>query len=519
MHKLPIITTSITDDLFDEPIDTCILKLDDKKEKKSKKGDKKKGKKRKDHDETLPCLSQNDAFELFERQAFLQESILREGCEVPPSLILSSRYDSAFVFGRALSGNCVGKRTDIDGHIAVFGGSGSGKTTGLAIPTMHLWRDPIFAFDFKGDLIQWSTHAGRKAKMVSMVNESKNHDWWYDPFYFLRQGGDENLVQNARELAHAIIPLPYGIHDPFWIESARHVLTGAIVHFFNLGVGFIDAIIEIKTTRMSDLLETIYADDLAAACVNPDLCLNPKTLAGVSMELHNHLIAFATDQVVQDVLSCPKDVPRKMIRWEDLEHGDIFIRVDQSRVDQWGGIIRLMLVQLIRTLERRPEKHQPTGGNIKPTLLMLDEFPQYGRIDILPTALKILRSKNVTVSIFCQSLADLDEAYGQATRRTMLDNCLYKVILGASDAETQQYFSDLVGTVKTPSRGFTANYDEYGRQVGYGANISESREPIIHPHEFASLEDVVLLHPGHERFCRLKKELCFRKEPTKLIGG
>ena len=174
--------------------------------------------------------------------------------------------------------------------------------------------------------------------------------------------------------------------------------------------------------------------------------------------------------------------------------------------------MRLILVQLIRTLERRPEKYEPAGRRIPPTLLMLDEFPQYGKIEVITSALKILRSKNVTISLFCQSLADLDETYGKDTRRTILDNCPYKAILSASDAETQRYFSDLVGTVKVPSKSVTANFDELGYPAGYSVSVNESREPIIHPHEFAALEDIVLLHPGPERFCRVKKETYFRKK-------
>lgn len=236
------------------------------------------------------------------------------------------------------------------------------------------------------------------------------------------------------------------------------------------------------------------------------------------MELHNHIAVFATDSLIQDVLSPSEDIFKELITWEDLEIGDIFIRIDQSRIDQWRCVMRMMLVQLIRTLARRPEKkYSPEDANNKGTLLMLDEFPQYGRIDVIASALKILRSKNVTVSIFCQSLADLDETYGKDTRRSILDNCPYKAILSASDAETQRYFSDLVGTVKVPAKGISANFDELGQPSGYSASINESREAIIHPHEFASLSDIVLLHPGPERFCRVEKELYFRKEPPQDI--
>ena len=196
---------------------------------------------------------------------------------------------------------------------------------------------------------------------------------------------------------------------------------------------------------------------------------------------------------------------------------NIFIRLDQSRLEQWSSVVRLMLTQLIRTLQRRPEKYEPEGEKLKPILLMLDEFPQYGKIDLIPSALKILRSKNVTFSIFCQSFADIDEIYGNVTRRTILDNCPYKVILNAFDAETQQYCSALVGTVKSPSESLNMNFGEFGQPLNYSFAINESRKPIIYPHEFASLSDVIVLHPKPEQFCRVKKETWFKENSKNFL--
>jgi len=264
------------------------------------------------------------------------------------------------------------------------------------------------------------------------------------------------------------------------------------------------------------LLETLNTNEVAKACVNPDLVQNPRTLAGVSAELHNQIAIFATDTLVQDILSPSKDASCDRIKWEDLEHSDIFIRIDHSKLLQWNSVIRLMVTQLIRTLERRPEKHSPEGANVKPTLLLLDEFPQYGRIDVITSALATLRSKNVTIALFNQSLADLDAIYGKEVRRIILDNCPYKAILNASDAETQRYFSDLVGTVKVPSKGISANYTEFGQPLGYSCSVTETREPIIHPHEFGSMQNIALLHPYG--FSRIEKMSC-RKSSTPIPIG
>ncbi len=480
-----------------------------KKKKKSKHRHKKEG-------DNLLCFPLDDALLQFRRERFQEGAIARAGNNIPSSLILNGN-SPGFFFGKTITGHYVGKPQVKDGHIAVIGGSGSGKTTGIAIPTTWTWKGTIFSFDFKGDLIKRA--ARRSVKILYMIRGQTN-SFWYDPYYILHRDGEENLVQNVRELVQAIIPLPRDADDPFWIVSARNVLTGAVIYYFRLGKDFIDSMLEIKNTNMEKLLEKIKTDKMAAACVNPDIGLNPKTLAGVSMELHNHIMVFATDTLIQDVLSSSGDIPKETIFWEDLERTSIFVRIDQSKIGQWQSVMRLMLVQLMRTLERRPEKYELEGMKVKPTLLMLDEFPQYGKIDVFVPSFRILRSKNVTISIFCQSLADLDEIYGEAARRVILDNCPYKAVLGASDAETQLFFSNLVGRVRVPSEGVSVNFDEIGQLVGHSVNINESRELIIYPHEFSSLSDIVLLHPEIGGFCRVEKETRFRDSLNKkLIEG
>jgi len=488
-------------------------------EKKAKKRRKKQRKKRKlkkaeahmlSYYKSPPTISPADAIREFERNLFLRQPELYNLARAPDKLVFDPHHESAFFLGQAQNGY-VGKPENYDGHIAVFGGSGSGKSSGIAIPTIATWRSSIFAIDFKGELVAQALQQKRKSKILNLLSGAEN-DCWYDVFYFLRQDDSDNVVQNARELAQAIIPLPHDAPEPFWIMCAQNVLTGAILYYFDLGAEFIEAMICIKTTPISHLLRTISANTTAGACINLDISETPKLLAGISAELHNRIAVFATDKLVQKVLSPSEELHLSPICWEDLEHEDIFIRVDHRRIRQWDGVLRLMLVQLIRTLESRPEKYSPEGAEIPPTLLLLDEFPQYGKIDIITSALQTLRSKNTTIALFCQSLSDLDMVYGVKTRCSIVENCPFKVVLNASDAETQRYFSSLVGTAKFPNKGISTNFNEIGQAVSYSIQIAEVRDLIIQPHEFAALQDIVLLHPEPERFCRLGKIMHHRTD-------
>ena len=105
-----------------------------------------------------------------------------------------------------------------------------------------------------------------------------------------------------------------------------------------------------------------------------------------------------------------------------------------------------MCTQLIRHLERRADRFSPEGNPSPQLLLLLDEFPRFGKIERLTAAMTTLRSKGVNFCLIIQSLAQLDCIYGENERRIILDNCQYKTILQAADADTQAFLSELAGT-------------------------------------------------------------------------
>src|SRR5512138_2098341 len=101
--------------------------------------------------------------------------------------------------------------------------------------------------------------------------------------------------------------------------------------------------------------------------------------------------------------------------------------------------------------ERRHE------SNDTPILFLLDEFARFGKLEGIVHGLATLRSKKITICILIQSLAQLDATYGQEQRKIIADNCGYKAILRATDADTQRYFSQLVGTELQKQKSYTSS--------------------------------------------------------------
>jgi type IV secretion system protein VirD4 len=143
---------------------------------------------------------------------------------------------------------------------------------------------------------------------------------------------------------------------------------------------------------------------------------------------------------------------------------------------------------------------------------MLDEFPRLGKIEAVITGLATLRSKKITIMPIIQSLAQLDATYGHEQRKIIADNCSWKAVLNATDADTQKYFSQLVGTEQRVKESRTrSGYDSAMMNILTDTKVSESvststeEKAIIRPEEFAYLnKEVVLLTPyGYSRVQQL----------------
>ena len=405
----------------------------------------------------------------------------------PPKELLSVK-PQGFVFGEIQQffsqQQYFCKAEQTDGHILIVGGAGSGKSTGLAIPSLWAWQQRIFAIDIKGEL---SAATAGKPGQRKVFNPMNPDSWGYDPFYLLRHS--DNPAQTAKEIAAAIIPEPANAKDPFWVQSAQNLLAGLILYYQADGLSFVETVTRILNSPIAAQME--YAEkypqhNAANIYLNQFVGMDKKTLIGIFAELSNHIMLFAADEHIKAALS-----KKNTISPEDLEQGiDIYLSIPEDKLDQWKPLFTLITNQFLKHFERRPD------NNATPILFLLDEFPRLGKIEAITTGLTTLRSKKITIALIIQSLAQLDYLYGPVLRRVILDNCGYKAILGATDADTQEYFSRLVGTKEATWQGESSSYEpDSGEQRGYTVSQHVIDRRIIQPHEFATLGDVVLLTP------------------------
>ena len=402
----------------------------------------------------------------------------------------------------------IGMPQGADGNILIVGGSGSGKSTGIIEPTLKTWRGAICATDIKGELSRYYEEARKRNEEMRpyiVFDPTQVDGLSYDPFWWVLQDDADNRVANVMDIVRTIIPSLPNENQPFWRESEQAILAAGLLYYYECGLSFSQSLGKLLDVDLKQFIEEVNAsDNLYARFILGKRFseLEDRLLADFDRGLRNKLSTLVVDEKISHAFRGEREGAR-CFNWSDLDRFNIFLRIPLDKTEQWGGAINLMYAQLIRYLERRPEKHTAEGQNNIQTLLLFDEFPQLGKLEMITSAVSTLRSKSVNMCLVVQSIAQLDMIYGEHARRVIFDNCQYQIFLRANDRETQKLLSDLIGTTNVLQESVSKQTNEDGKTTGYSKQRTEAREPRVFPHEFSTLQDVLLASPFG--VCRVKK--------------
>lgn len=430
--------------------------------------------------------------------------------KVPDEFRLGQKHGIRVGFsGNAVKGSA-GIPQGTDGNLLVIGGNGSGKSLGVAKPTLESWSGPLFATDIKGEL---SAHyaelllRGKVSRPFLIVDPTDPAGPSYDPFWLLETDGPDALVRNAFDLAAILCPASRDGHDRFWTMSEQAVLAAAIIWGFDRGLSFSETTAFVLSKPLGELGDELQrsGDERVRAILGEVGQHKGEMLADIERGVRNNLMSGVADPCLAHFLRGRRET-RDAFGWGDLDRCNVFLRLPPEKIETWGWVVRLLCAQLLRHLERRPEKHSEQGSAVPQTLLLLDEFPRFGPVEPLANALATLRSKRVNICLLIQSIAQLDHIYGQPVREIILDNTQFKLILQAGDPETQEALSRMIGTGLRLQNSLGVSMDAKAtRTESMNWGTAETQDFRIPPHQLATLKKPVFLTPLG--ICKVKKFL------------
>lgn len=364
-------------------------------------------------------------------------------------------------------GELIEKPSDKEGHTLVIGGTGTGKTRGHGIPTLVRWNGTGLIVDIKGELNEKTAHL----KPNSIIFSTEKQLARYNPLDFIQE------IEDVQEIGRNMFPIPQK-GDPFWVQCAQSVFSAACWEY-RKEKSFSEVAQFLCGNPGQEIIDTLLASDQLETRIlaNTVTDLKPEALAGIFAEIRGKLATIAVDKTIQYATSQSDFSP------EDIETSMIYLQVSEARLKQYGEIFTVIIGQFLRYLTMREEAKNP------PVLIMLDEFPRLGKMSEIVGGLATLRSRNVHLMLIIQSLTQLDMLYGKDERKVIVDNCSFKLVLNATDTETQKYFSDMAGQK-------TVQIKSYSQGEGYRKEqtftTSEQGVPLIRPEEFGVLEKPIL---------------------------
>lgn len=154
----------------------------------------------------------------------------------------------------------------------------------------------------------------------------------------------------------------------------------------------------------------------------------------------------------------------------------VYFTVPADDVTAIAPLVRLFFSDLIATLQH----HEPGPDEPFPVLILLDEFQRIGRMQIIIDSISLLRSYRGNLAIVTQTIPNLDEVYGETSRKALQGGAGIKLYLTPSEEDTVQELSASVGmtTKRVVSKSRTI-----GAGGVFGTNVSERTEdhPLLPP--------------------------------------
>lgn len=403
---------------------------------------------------------------------------------------------SGMIFGKTKKGGkYISKPETEPGHALVTGGSRSGKTTSVAVPTLRKWKGRVFAVDIKPELHDLCKDY-RDPEKILVLDPASPDTVGYDPMYVLRESA--NPAQAAKMIASTVCPLTPEIKDPYWIENAQRIFTAALLFWKN--ESFAQVIDNVLTTPAKKIIADIIDsnDTLALPFVVQYRDMEDKQISSIMTTLLGKIDIFSTDTQLKSVLDNSK---WRLLRPVDLEEYDVFLKLPEYNLEIWKPFVSLVINQFLESFMHRSNDLTQT-----PILFMLDEFPRLGKVPAIENGLATLASKKIEIMLLIQSKSQLDTIYGKDVTKSIVDNCSWKAVLKATEPETQKWFSDMVGTYDKEKKSKNFNQNDIGVASGSGISTSTQETRIIKPEEFAYLDkECVLLSPtGYQKLDQVR---------------
>jgi type IV secretion system protein VirD4 len=387
-------------------------------------------------------------------------------------------------------------------HILTIGPTRSGKGRRLLAPELiHDTDRSIVVVDPKGELAKWTARHRAKFGEVFAVDPfglledlpglglksaGYNPMRWLDP-------KSEDFIDDATVIAEAICPVE-SQREPHFEQGAQEIVAGLIIYhrLINSDAQLGDIRRDLgRTPKLwRDLL---LGDDMGRTkegwpCVFmvadehdiPALWTKLGELTAISpedRELNGFVRSAKTQTRFLDSPPVSRDLSRSGVDFGALKQKPVtvYLVLPPVRLVTHAKWLRLVISGAIEAL-RKTLDHDGRPD----TLIILDEFPQLGRMQSVETGVQLNAGYGIKFWIVVQNISQLQNLYDDNWETFTSAGALTS--FGPRDPTTSEYLAKLSGERTIEVRGDSRDHAGH-----HSVSISRQRRENIMPHQFEQL--------------------------------
>ena len=381
-------------------------------------------------------------------------------------------------------------------NLLICGGSGAGKTRFFAKPNVMQCNCSYVILDPKGEILRDTggllEKEGYVVKVLDLINMQKSH--CYNPFVYLRDDNDvQRLVTN---LFKSTTPKGSQSNDPFW-DTAASMLLLSLVFYLKyeapeeeqnftmvmemLRAGEVKEDEEMFSSPLDILFERLESDNpehIAVKYYRDYHSGSAKTLKSIQITLASRLEKFNLESLssitIHDELELSTIGEKKTALFALIPDNDT----------SFNFIVSILYTQLFQQLFYTAD-HKYKGRLPVHVHFVMDEFANVSLPDDFAKILSVMRSREVSVSIILQNMAQL-KALFEKDWESIVGNCDEFLYLGGNEQSTHKYVSELMGKENLDINTYGRSY---GRNGNYSTNYQQTGRELMTPDEVRMLDN------------------------------
>ena len=413
---------------------------------------------------------------------------------------LNKKYKQPNNYNKILTKNVSvglnGKKHRRNVNVLVIGGSGAGKTFSYCKPNVMQCTSSYVILDPKGEIVRDTGYLleknGYEVRVLDLINMEKSH--CYNPFVYIKTDNDvQKLVTN---LFKSTTPKGSSTNDPFWDTAASMLLLALIFYLkYEAPEEEQNFVMVMELLRAGDVkeddddyvspldmlfnrLETRNQEHIALKYYRAYHSGSAKTLKSIQVTLAARLEKFNLESMAQltqtDELDLPSLGEKKVALFAIIPDNDT----------SFNFLVSVLYTQLFQQLFYLADYKY--GGSLPVHVhFVMDEFANVSLPDDFDKILSVMRSREVSVSIILQNLAQL-KALFEKQWESIVGNCDEFLYLGGNEQSTHKYVSELLGKETIDTNTYGRSYGSHG---SYSTNDQIAGRELLTPDEVRMLDN------------------------------